>query len=93
MVCVTDCLRNLPLMVYRFVNSNNTFSDHLNSSVIDKEVANWEATHKGPLSYTLTNQIGWLRLPVNDTIFDQYKDPTAGPRSAHYELIFVVCKS
>lgn len=74
------------------VNSNDTFSDHLSATTIGPEIQKWTATHKGPLSYTITNQLAWLRLPKNDTIFKTYRDPTPGPTSAHHELIFTVRK-
>ena len=73
-----------------YVNSNDTFQDHLAPDKIAGEIAQWNATHKGPLSYTTSHHIAWLRLPKNDTIFQTYHDPTPGPTSAHYELLFTV---
>jgi hypothetical protein len=32
--------------------------------------------------------MGWLRLPKNDPVIKKYGDPTAGPTSSHYEVIF-----
>jgi choline dehydrogenase-like flavoprotein len=40
---------------------------------------------------SLGAQVGWLRLNKTDKIFNTYKDPSTGPTSAHYELIFSVC--
>lgn len=73
------------------VNSNDTFADHTAPDVIASEIARWNATHKGPLSYTITNQLAWLRLSKDDPIFSKYRDPSPGPTSAHHELIFSVC--
>lgn len=36
------------------------------------------------------NQLGWLRLPSNDTFLNQIGDPSAGPRSPHMEILFGV---
>jgi hypothetical protein len=73
-----------------YVNSNATFETLLNASVIDAQVAQWLATHRGPLSQTTTNSIAWLRLLDSDPIFKKYQDPSSGPTSAHYEFIFSV---
>jgi len=31
--------------------------------------------------------MGWLRIPDNSSIFEQFPDPAAGPNTSHYELI------
>ena len=69
------------------VNSNDTWEDHLAPDRIAAEIAQWNTTHKGPLSYTLSDHIAWLRLPKNDPIFQTYRDPSPGTTSAHYELL------
>jgi hypothetical protein len=87
-----------------YVNSNNTYDDHLAPDVLDAELAYWNRTQRGPLSYTLgyelfhpvydaanfvhRNTIGWLRLPKDDPVLNKAGDPSPGPTSAHYELIF-----
>ena len=73
-----------------YVNSNDTFQDHLAPDRIAAEIAQWNVTHMGPLTPATAQHIGWLRLPKNDTIFQTYRDPSPGPTSAHYELLFVV---
>jgi len=73
-----------------YVNWNDTWEDNLAPDRIAAEITQWNATHKGPLSYALTQHIAWLRLPKNDSIFQTYRDPTPGPTSAHYELIPIV---
>jgi hypothetical protein len=73
-----------------YVNSNSTFQTYLNASVVNSQIAQWSATHQGPLANGITSSIAWLRLPPKDPIFQRYPDPTPGPTSAHYELIFCV---
>ncbi|KAN0111251.1 pyranose dehydrogenase 3 [Russula decolorans] len=72
------------------VNSNQTYDPIFRDSAVrDKLIAQWEATKNGPLAGGVTNQIGWLRLPQNASIFKTVKDPSAGPRSSHWEIIFL----
>jgi choline dehydrogenase-like flavoprotein len=76
------------------VNSNQTYdSISRDSEVRDRLIAQWVATKNGPLAGGVTNQIGWLRLPQNASIFRTVKDPSAGPRSSHWEIIFLVSSS
>jgi choline dehydrogenase len=70
------------------VNTNETFNQYLAPDAIDSQIALWQNNHQGPLSYTLTNLMGWHRLPSNDPVLKKYGDPTPGPTSAHYEIIF-----
>lgn len=72
------------------VNSNDTFQRHTAAAVLPAELALWNATGAGPLSWTLMNHVAWLRLPENDPIFKNYTDPSNGPTSAHHELLFSV---
>jgi choline dehydrogenase-like flavoprotein len=68
-------------------NVNDTFLD---PAVIPAELAQWQQNRTGPLTDTGARQVAWLRLPDTDPIFKTYRDPTLGPRSAHYMFIFVV---
>lgn len=73
------------------VNATFTWDDvNRNTTLLGELVAEWEANKTGIVSAGATLQIGWLRIPDNDTIFETYEDPSAGPTSAHYELVFVV---
>ncbi|KZT22388.1 GMC oxidoreductase [Neolentinus lepideus HHB14362 ss-1] len=74
------------------VNSTQTLDTITNNaSLVNAAMAEWNTTypHEGPLVDGVMPQLGFLRLPDNSSIFEQYPDPTAGPNSAHYELIFV----
>jgi choline dehydrogenase-like flavoprotein len=71
-------------------NVSDTIQDYLDPSVLNTERAQWLKNHTGPLTILGGRQIAWLRLPDTNPIFKTYKDPTPGPRSAHYEVIFRV---
>lgn len=76
------------------VNSNLTFDDiNRNQTLFNEDLAEWRNTRKGIFATASTLQIGWLRLPENDTIFETVQDPSAGNLSGHYEFIFVVSLS
>ncbi|KAG6896689.1 hypothetical protein C0992_006681 [Termitomyces sp. T32_za158] len=70
------------------VNSTDTFETVLrNATLMEEQTREWNATHMGPYAAGTFNTAGWLRLPANSTIFKEFKDPSAGPRGAHYEFI------
>ncbi|EIN10853.1 aryl-alcohol oxidase-like protein [Punctularia strigosozonata HHB-11173 SS5] len=71
-----------------YVNTNSTIDSVLAPSAFSAELEHWNTTKQGPLSWTITNHIGWFRLPSDDEIFDSTEDPSAGPNSSHYELIW-----
>ncbi|KAF8164816.1 hypothetical protein B0H34DRAFT_793279 [Crassisporium funariophilum] len=48
----------------------------------------WFATKTGILANGITNMLGYLRLPSTASIFSTVQDPSNGPKSAHWELIF-----
>ena len=70
------------------VNSNETFGAYLAPNVLLQMIQEWNQTHQGPLSWTVINQMAWLRLPQNDTIIQTYGDPSPGPTSAHIECLW-----
>ena len=70
------------------VNSNETIDSYLAPDVIPQMIQEWNQTHKGPLSWTLTNQMAWMRLPQSDPIIQTHGDPSPGPTSAHYQFIW-----
>jgi choline dehydrogenase-like flavoprotein len=73
------------------VNSNGTYDAIFRDSAVrDRLIAQWMATKNGPLAGGVTNHLGWLRLPRNASIFRTVKDPSAGPNSSHWEIIFLV---
>ena len=70
------------------VDSNESFDSYLAPDVLPQGIQGWKQTHRGPLSWTIANQMAWMRLPQNDTIIRTHGDPSPGPTSAHYQFIW-----
>ncbi|KAF7304252.1 hypothetical protein HMN09_00826500 [Mycena chlorophos] len=71
------------------VNSTDTadtFSG--NSTALDEALAQWNASHTGPMTLTSATNVGWLRLDADDPIFENVTDPAAGPQAPHIEFSF-----
>ena len=76
-----------------FVNSNNTLDNvRRNSTFASQALVLWQINGTGPLSLGTASQYGWLRVPQAADFFQSFGigDPSAGPTSAHFELIPVV---
>lgn len=76
------------------VNSNKTI-DTLNDQpeLFNAALAEYDQTHTGVLADNPAgNQIGWFRLPEDSAPLKTFGDPTGGPVSPHFELMFEVCK-
>ncbi|KAJ8509455.1 hypothetical protein ONZ45_g8375 [Pleurotus djamor] len=71
-----------------FVNSTDTWEMRRNMTIFKEQFAEYNATGQGPLVNTVSNQLAWLRVPANSSIWQGEPDPSAGPTSGHYELIF-----
>ena len=71
------------------VSDNQTLDSYLAPDVLPQQIQEWNETRKGPLSWTLPTQLAWMRLPPNDKIIQAHGDPTPGPTSAHYQMIWV----
>ena len=70
------------------VNNTETFESSLAPGVLSQNIQEWNRTHRGPLSWTVANQMAWMRLPRNDIIIQTHGDPSPGPTSAHYQFIW-----
>ncbi|KAJ7366029.1 aryl-alcohol-oxidase from pleurotus Eryingii [Mycena albidolilacea] len=69
------------------VNSNDTFESFTqNATAFAEYLTQWNDTRTGPLVDTVATHIAYLRLDSNSTIFEQFEDPSAGPKSPHLEL-------
>ncbi|KAF7375514.1 Choline dehydrogenase, mitochondrial [Mycena sanguinolenta] len=69
-----------------YVNSNGTFdSITRNATLAAADVAAWEQTQMGPLVDSPLAHLVWSRVP--DGSFS-IPDPSAGPNTPHYELLF-----
>ncbi|KAF9458890.1 aryl-alcohol-oxidase from pleurotus Eryingii [Collybia nuda] len=72
------------------VNNSDTYDSVLrNPDEFNTSLAQWTKDKTGPLGSHITNNLGWLRLPKTASIFKTTPDPSAGPKSSHYEMIFV----
>ncbi|KAH9056750.1 hypothetical protein EDB87DRAFT_1191724 [Lactarius vividus] len=72
------------------VNSNFTNDDiGRNTTLFQNYLAQWERTHTGPFAGSVSDSIGWLRLPKNSSIFKTVDDPSSGPQAPHYEFMFI----
>lgn len=85
-------LSDHPLVpLYYEVNSNATWDIVLqDDSVFNADLSEWMANKTGLFVNSPGNTQSFLRIPDNDPIFKLYKDPAAGPNSAHLETIYVV---
>ncbi|ESK82977.1 aryl-alcohol oxidase [Moniliophthora roreri MCA 2997] len=69
------------------VNSNQTYDRiHQNATFSDEVLKQWEEQGTGPLVDTLANHIAYFR--VNDSITEEFGDPSAGPNTPHIEISF-----
>ncbi|KAI0640466.1 aryl-alcohol-oxidase from pleurotus Eryingii [Trametes meyenii] len=75
---------------YGVVHPSDDVTDPLarNTTLRDALIAEWEAGRSGVMASTAQNHIGWLRFSESDDVFGEEGDPSAGPLSPHYELLF-----
>ncbi|KAF8645721.1 hypothetical protein AX16_007589 [Volvariella volvacea WC 439] len=89
---VSDVGKNLQdhaLLPNQFlVNASNTWEAYRDASIMQTDYDVYIATGQGPLVNTICNHIGWFRVPDNSSIWELGPDPSAGPTSSHYELVF-----
>ncbi|GLB38730.1 putative aryl-alcohol oxidase [Lyophyllum shimeji] len=70
------------------VNSTDTFETALrNETLMEQQIKQWNESHTGPYAAATFATAGWLRVPDNSTIFQQFEDPSAGPNTSHFEFI------
>uniref|UniRef100_A0A5K1K0S2 Glucose oxidase n=1 Tax=Ganoderma boninense TaxID=34458 RepID=A0A5K1K0S2_9APHY len=60
-----------------------------NESLFDDLLAEWEQKKQGAMTNGPANHIGWLRVPEDGQGWKAGDDPSSGPTSPHYELLFV----
>lgn len=76
------------------VYQNDTFEPFLREPAVQqKEISEWVSTGQGPLVNTISNHLGFFRLPKSNPIFNRVNDPTSGPITPHYEFLISVCGS
>ncbi|TDL28939.1 aryl-alcohol-oxidase from pleurotus Eryingii [Rickenella mellea] len=83
-------LQDHPVLAIAFpVNFTGTFDEVFqNTTFAAQALQQWNSTGQGIFSDTPDNTIAFLRLPNNSPIFKNFSDPSAGPKSGHYELLF-----
>ncbi|KAJ7186887.1 alcohol oxidase [Mycena filopes] len=71
------------------VNSTKTFDEaNRNSTLFAEQLEEWNTTRMGPFVDNPGSQLGWLRIPDNSSIFNEFPDPSSGPTAGHFELLF-----
>lgn len=73
-------LQDHPIMSnYWLVNSTNTFDDVIREpSILNANLAQWMTNHTGLFANGPANAVGFLRIPNNSTIFENFTDPAPG---------------
>ena len=61
-----------------------------NETFREEAIEEWKKTRKGIMGLTFSSQTGWFRLPTNSAIFGKAQDPSSGPKSPHFAMIFTV---
>ncbi|KAG6852169.1 hypothetical protein C0991_002487, partial [Blastosporella zonata] len=71
------------------VNSTDTFESFLRDPAVQiQDINEWATTGQGVMVDTIASHIGFFRMAENNTIFSTTSDPTPGPNTPHYELLF-----
>lgn len=83
MVDLPDVGQNLKdhpiLSNYWQVTLNDTFDDVFsNTTVFNADLAQWQNNKTGLFADSPTNALGFLRIPDDAAIWDQFEDPSAG---------------
>lgn len=73
------------------MNSTDTFEAITrNSTFANEALTRWKKTKTGPLSTSPFNLAAWVRLQNDSPILQRLADPSAGPHTAHFELMISV---
>lgn len=85
-------LADHPFLPIQFlVNSTNTLEAiQRNGTLAGQLFTLWDTAKAGPFAGNIVNQLGWFRLPKNAPIFQKYPDPSSGPNSGHFEMLYGV---
>ncbi|KAL0952484.1 hypothetical protein HGRIS_006748 [Hohenbuehelia grisea] len=85
-------LQDHPLVPIQWtVNSTNTMDPLLRNDPAAMSAARqqYDANQSGRLAANgVSNHMSFFRLPANSSLLSKYGDPTAGPKSPHFELAF-----
>ena len=83
-------MQDHPLLTTNFqVSSNDTLDNlTLNLTYQAEQLNLWVTNKTGDFTLGACNQWAWQRLPEDDQVFNTVEDPSAGPTSPHYQLIW-----
>jgi len=72
------------------VNNPDSFDDFVrNTTLFNQTLVQWTQNRTGPFVTSAgVNHLAWNRIASNATIWTQFTDPSAGPNSAHFEMLF-----
>ncbi|TEB09915.1 pyranose dehydrogenase, partial [Coprinellus micaceus] len=65
------------------LGTSNVIDPATNSTLQDEFLEQWLTNRTGPLSAPSLNQVGWLRLPEDSGLWDEFEDPASGPNAPH----------
>ncbi|OJT02279.1 Pyranose dehydrogenase 1 [Trametes pubescens] len=86
-------LADHPLVTNQFgvAQSSDDIIDNIsrNATFASALLEQWLIERQGIMTLDGQTQIGWLRIPTNDSAFNGAPDPSAGRLSPHYELFVV----
>ena len=75
-------------------DSTDTFEAFTrNDTATTVDLALWSDSRSGVFASGTFNNVGWIRLPSNASIFRTEPDPAPGPKTAHFELLVSVSLS
>jgi len=59
-------------------------------SLLQAAIDQWTTNKTGVIANGIANTLGFARLPNNSSIFKTTADPASGPKSPHWEIVFLV---
>ena len=86
-------LADHPVLANYFqVERNDTWDDVLrDSSIMEQKLGQWQSSKQGLFTDSPANTIAFVRFPADSPALKGVQDPAAGTKSAHAELVFMVC--
>lgn len=84
-------LQDHPLLPNIFTVHENTSIDHIlrDPIAVQAGIAEWAESRSGFITNNVINNLGFQRL--HPTMLEAFTDPSAGPHTPHFEIIFAVC--
>lgn len=86
-------MQDHPFVPIQWIARDNQTQDTLNQNpdLFMAARKEYDATHKGIFANNPAgNHIGWFRLPDSSPLLKEFGDPTGGPHSPHYEMMYEV---